>query len=652
MEQAFSKTTRKWEAVAFATRARDGLSQAEDMLRFIESTVPPFDQSNLLEPLNDLLVTIRNVADEANLLSRVHPDVAVQQAADEAFRQTQQVRTKLLQSRQIYRALCALDPSAVADAVALRAVALIRQDMLRVGVELTDAERQQVVRLRDELVDLEQAFGRNVRTDVRSISLVDQSELEGLPADYVTTHPPSADGVISISTRAPDYFPFMEHSTSERARLVLSREFYNRGVPANLEVLQRMLAVRHELATTLGYAHWADYASEETMVGSARNARSFLEQLRDLTRHSVLTELEGLLAFKRRLYPSAGSIGMWEALYYDRLVRSERLGARTARAEQRPFKYSTVRDAILQVMGELFGMTFSHVAVAPAWHSSVESFKVAINGRPAGLISLDMHPRKYKLTSAASYTLRTGVLGRQFPHAVLVCNFPDAESEVPPRQLLRQRDVVTFLHEFGHLVHAIARGSQRWIRLSTPAERDFNEAASQLLEDLIFDKQVLGRLLTTSRSSESAIEQLVEDFLATREFGRGLRVRQLLFRSILSLSLHDRDPGEVDIGSLVDKLAHLYLPYTLVPDTHLEASFEHVVWYPGTHYTYLWSQAIVRDLRTEFPDGLFDVGRMRRYSDLVLRPGGSKPATTLLEEFLGRPFSIDTFREWIATPAQ
>src|SRR5262249_17145854 len=153
------------------------------------------------------------------------------------------------------------------------------------------------------------------------------------------------------------HFPFMEHATSERARLVLCRAFYNRGVPANLEVLHRMLSVRHELATTLGYAHWADYASEETIVGSARNARSFLEQVRELTGEGVHTELEGLLAVKRRLSPSAGSIGIWEAPYYLRVVRSERLGERTARAEQRRFKYSAVRDAILHVMGELFGMT-------------------------------------------------------------------------------------------------------------------------------------------------------------------------------------------------------------------------------------------------------------------------------------------------------
>lgn len=185
------------------------------------------------------MLELDNVVGEASLFSQVHPDAAVRRTAEEFLREADQPRTGLLHSRRIYAALGALDQSSV-HPVAWRAAMLTRQDMRRAGVELSDAQRRRARRLRHDLVELEQEFARNIRDDVHHIQLTGPEELDGLPSDYVAAHPPGQDGQIHITTTYPDYYPFMTYASSERARIALVHEFYNRAVPSNLDVLRKV----------------------------------------------------------------------------------------------------------------------------------------------------------------------------------------------------------------------------------------------------------------------------------------------------------------------------------------------------------------------------------------------------------------------------
>jgi thimet oligopeptidase len=53
-------------------------------------------------------------------------------------------------------------------------------------------------------------------------------------------------------------------------------------------------------------------------------------------------------------------------------------------------------------------------------------------------------------------------------------------------------DVVTFFHEFGHLMHNILGGQQTWSEVAGFAtETDFVEAPSQMLEEFFHDPGIL-----------------------------------------------------------------------------------------------------------------------------------------------------------------
>ena len=83
-----------------------------------------------------------------------------------------------------------------------------------------------------------------------------------------------------------------------------------------------------------------------------------------------------------------------------------------------------------------------------------------------------------------------------------------------------------------------------------------------------------------------------------------------------------------------------------MPDySQMQAAFSHLGGYGAAYYTYRWSVVISDDLFTEFEkNGLRDRATADRYRKLVLERGGRKPAAQLVEDFLGRPISIDAYR--------
>ena len=132
------------------------------------------------------------------------------------------------------------------------------------------------------------------------------------------------------------------------------------------------------------------------------------------------------------------------------------------------------------------------------------------------------------------------------------------------------------------------------------------------------------------------------------EFGKALNVRQQMVYARLSLSVYDRDPKLVDTTALVKEITGQLTPYPYVADTHFQTSFTHLDGYSAVYYTYMWSLVIAKDFFSKF-DGanLLAPAVAGRYRDIVLAPGGSKPAAGLVSDFLGRPFDFKAWEEWL-----
>ena len=576
----------------------------------------------------------------ASIARNAHPSAAMRDAAEICEQEVEALSTEMSLDRGIYEALRDLDANGE-DAPTRFYLERVLRDFRRAGVDRDDDTRARIRTLNEELVRIGQEFSRNIRDDVRAIEL-DPRELDGMPDDYARAHRPAPDGKVRITTDYPDYVPFLSYAKSSAARERLWRIYRQRGHPKNLEVLTRMLERRYELATLLGHPSWASYATEDKMIGSAAAAADFIARISSAAERRMAKDYQALLARQRREVPHVERVEPWDSQFLTEAVRQEEHGF-DAQAVRPYFECSRVQDGVLEVTSQLFGLEYRRVPDAPVWHSDVTCFDVLEEGRAVGRFYLDLYPREGKYKHAAQFTLQSGQQGRALPEAALLCNFPR------PGELFEHGEVVTFFHEFGHLLHHLFGGRVRWSGISgVRTEWDFVEAPSQMLEEWCWNASVLGRFARHRETGAPIPAEVVARMRAADEFGKGLRVRQQMYYAAVSLAFHQADPRSLDTTASMARLQEELTPFRYVPETYFHESFGHLEGYSALYYTYMWSLVIAKDLFTVFRrDGLMDRGAAARYRRAVLEPGGGAKAADLVRDFLGRDYDFRAYQEWL-----
>ena len=286
-------------------------------------------------------------------------------------------------------------------------------------------------------------------------------------------------------------------------------------------------------------------------------------------------------------------------------------------------------------------------ADATAWHPDVSVFDVHEGERRVGRFYLDMHPREGKYSHAEMAPVLDGIVGKQLPEAILVCNFPETTKDDPG--LMEYGDVVTFFHEFGHLMHHILGGQQKWAGISgITMEGDFVEAPSQMLEEWMRSPQVLASFAKHYKTGEAIPAELVARMNRASAFGRGGWVSQQDTYTAISYDIYKTKPEDVDLDAVVLADQKKYTPFTPLPGTHMFASFGHLGGYSSAYYTYLWDKVIAEDFFSQFDQNNLLAGPApMRYRRTVLQPGGSVSANTLVKNFLGREQNMDAFQKWM-----
>jgi thimet oligopeptidase len=626
------------------TDAAHALLTARRLLAELHAAQGARTEDNTLLPFHRIQVALSQPANRAGLFSEVHPEGAVREAAEKVTQELSAFATELSLDPALFRALAALEPSSLGPA-ARRYLQHALRDFRRSGVDKDEPTRARLKELAEEAVVLGQTFDRAIRQDVRSVKLRPE-QLAGLPLDYRAAHPPGPDGLVNITTDYPDLLPFRQYAHDGEARRLLYVENGARAWPSNEVTLRALLAVRAEQARLLGYASWADYVTEDKMARSADTVRTFLERVAVASETRAHADLEQLLLRKRKDEPAAQRVEDWEKAYYEERVKQEAF-AFDSQSVRPYFEFRRTRDGLLAICGRLFDIAFRKVEAVEVWHPSVDVYDVHRGEERLGRIYLDLHPRPDKYKHAAQFPLVSGLLGQQLPEGVLVCNFADPAVASPA--LLDHDDVVTLFHEFGHLMHHLLGGAQRWIGFSGVAtEWDFVEAPSQMLEEWAWDPATLALFARHVESGEPIPAELVQCMRAASEFGKGTHTRHQVFYAQLSLAYHLAEPRTLDLTAVMMDLQRRFSPFPHVEGTHFFASFGHLHGYSAMYYTYLWSLVIAKDLLSEFQrSGLLDAGTSRRYREAVLVPGGSKDAKDLVEAFLARPYGFAAFEEWL-----
>jgi thimet oligopeptidase len=607
--------------------------------RTVENTVRPLDDAQ-----NELAIA----GDQAYLLYSLADGADMRDKAQAELNRVSSASTDLSLNQEVYRALEQVPVPTGTTKDDLATKHYIERSLLEYklsGVDKDEATRAKVHALADKITALTLDFGKNVANDVKKVPATRQ-ELDGLPADYIARHKPNADGSYTLTTDSPDMTPVEDFSTSPDLRRRMFIAYHSRAYPANEPVLKNLLETREEFAHTLGYATYADLATADQMIGSASNLKTFLDQVDAATKQTSEREYKQLLAFAQKRQPGLTEISDSDSRFWVEQYRKATYDF-DAQSVRPYFPYTQVEAGILATASKLFHVSFNRVPDAIVWDKSVTTYDVMDSGKRIGRIYLDMHPREGKDKWFSSGPVVPGIRGRQMPEGMLICNFSGGVPGDPG--LMEYSEVVTFFHEFGHLMHHILGSQNEWSQQGGfNVEGDFVEAPSQMLEEMFRNYAVLAPFAKDYKAGATIPESLVAKMNAAGAYGRGGWVQGQLFYSTYSLQLHDQPAAQLEFDEIWRQDHDRFFHTTFVPGAHDFASFTHLTGYASNYYTYVLDKVIAVDFFAQFdPRDLLNGPTAMRYRKTVLEPGATEPAAQLVHDFLGRPQSLDALKAWV-----
>jgi thimet oligopeptidase len=603
----------------------------------------PRTPENTLRLYDAALEQLGLAASQAGVLNSVAAAKEVRDQAQTEARRVAQAASALSLNRAVYDALAAMRIEHC-NAATTHYVERTLLSYRLAGVDKDEATREHLKKLHEQATRLSLEFSRNIQEGARTVE-ASPDEMAGLPPDYIARHAPGKEGKIALTTDQPDMQPVMTFASSADLRRRMFLAYNTRAYPQNKSILEQLLAVRQEIAQVLGFRSWADLATADQMMGSAANVRQFLSKLDEASREGARRDHEMILEFARRQQPGLREIDITSRGYWYEQYRRNAFDF-DSQAVRPYFPYAQVEAGVLETAARLFKVDFRRSSV-PGWDNAVSVFDVFEEDKRVGRFYLDMHPREGKDKWFSAAPVVTGVRGRYLPEAALICNFPGAEPGDPG--LLQYNDVVTFFHEFGHLMHAILGGHTEWAGISGFAtEGDFIEVPSQMLEEFFRDEKLLQSFARHYQTGETLSSDLIRKMKGASSFGRADGMRQQIYYTTLSLDLHDRDAKTIDLDHEIRSLYQRLLPWTWLEGSRMYASFGHLTGYSSNYYTYAFDKVIALDFFGQFdPDNLLGCEAGERYRKTVLEQGGSRPGREMVRDFLGRDEEFGAFTKWL-----
>jgi thimet oligopeptidase len=629
----------------------DHLARAQQLVTAIKTlkgaSADKLTYESTLGRFDDVILEIASAGEFPYLMGVAHPEGAVRDAAKSCEPKTDAFSTAMWLDQDLAEVLRAYAKKGdKLEGERARLLSDVLRDFRRNGLELDPKKQARLREINAAITKQGQDFMSNIGASTESIE-IDPKSLEGLQKEYIENHPVK-DGKVRITTDYPDYFPFITHAKDRKAALALYMKFTNRGGKQNVKLLEDLLALRSEKAKLLGYETWADYAIEPRMAKSRKNVREFLDKLQAALKEPAKKELEEL----RAAHVAAG--GKKTDLLYppDRYYLEEK--AKKAKynfdsqALSEYFEIGAVKKGLLDISARMYGLEYKEVP-AKAWHPDVTAYEVWSKGQRIGKFYLDLYSRQDKYKHAAMFGVRTAkrlANGTwQEPIATLECNFPKPGAQAA---LMSHDDVVTFFHEFGHVLHHMLTQSELATYSGTSAVRDFVEAPSQMFEEWAWSREVLDLFARHHKTGAKIPDDLFGSMTRSRSFGRALATQRQVFLATLDQELHGRKTP-LDSTKIVEEVQGKTDVFPYVKGTHFQSSFGHLIGYDAGYYGYQWALSLSRDVLTRFrKEGLLNTATAEAWRTEVLSKGGGLDERATIARFLGREPSHDAYFAYLA----
>ena len=523
------------------------------------------------------------------------------------------------------------------------------------GVNLDQNKKTKFKDLKKQLSIKQAKFGQNVQdsTDSWLYFTAEESETIGITSEILQQAKDRADkenkSGWQFSLDYPTYHAVMTHAENSNLREKFYKAWSTRASDQadqkkwdNSDNIKEILAIRKEISELVGFNNYAEYSLATKMAETTADVFEFLYDLANKTKSTALNEIEMIEQFAgQKLQP-------WDVSYYLEKYKQENFSVSDDELKQY-FQKSTVQNGMFDVAKSLFDITLEINPNIPVWHESVEFFEVKnLNGEIIGGFYIDLFARNGKRSGAwmDECVIRKNINdNKMLPIGYLVCNF------TPPNEkgisLLTHNDVITWFHEFGHMLHHLLT------KVDLPSISGINgvpwdgvELPSQFMENFAWNYQVLKDCSKHHITGQYFPKSIFRKLQKARNFGSGLAMLRQLEFALYDLSIHTNYEADKD-GDTLNILASIKSQISLLesPDyNRFPMSFSHIFagGYAAGYYSYKWAEVLAADAFSAFEEGgIFDKKLASKFRKEILEIGGSRDFMQGFKNFRGRAPSLD-----------
>ncbi len=530
------------------------------------------------------------------------------------------------------------------------------------GVALPSDKKQRYMDISQQLSSLTNQFEENLMdaTNDWTQLVVDEKELAGLPESSrdllrQTAQQKDKEGWM-LTLEFPCYMAVMTYADNRQLRYDIHHAFVTRASDQgtgnkswdNAQIMDEILALRHEQAQLLGYDSYAHLSLATKMAEKPEDVLDFLNQLASRSLPMAKKDVASLCDFARE-QGHEGDLDSWDVAYYSEKLREQRY--QFSQEQVKPyFPVNRVLKGMFQVVEKLYGLTISEIKDVDTWHQDVQFFSITDeHGVLRGRFFIDLFARPHKRGGAwmdecvTRFKKKQGV---QTPVAYLTCNFTPPIGDDP--SLLTHGEVETLFHEFGHgLHHMLTQVDYLSVSGIHGVEWDAVELPSQFMENWCWQAEVMPLISGHYQTGEALPQDMFEKMLAAKNFQSGMQmVRQIEF-SMFDFRIHLEYDPTTKVSQIYNVLEQVRAAVSVVktPDfNRFPNSFSHIFagGYAAGYYSYKWAEVLSSDAFSLFEEnGVFDETTGRSFLHNILEKGGSDDAVELFTAFRGRKPTID-----------
>lgn len=507
-------------------------------------------------------------------------------------------------------------------------------------------KREEVQRLRTQMNDLCMEYIRNLNDD-DSFLCFSETQLVGLPTEFFKSLDKAKNGRFKVSLKSHHVSPILDLCKVGTTRRTVAMAYGQRCGGANLDVLEKLIQLRHRFARLLGYSNYADYAADFTMAKTSSKVFEFLEDISASLNDLAAREL-AILKELKKIEEGDSPVGIEDLLYYVKRFEEQQFDLDLGALRQY-FPVDLVLPGILKIYQDLLGFRFEEIEDAEVWHHDIRLFSVLefSSKDVLGYFYLDLYYREGKYAHTSVLALQNGSLpfnaARQIPVALLISQIQKGVGGQPG--LLQFSEVVNLVHEFAHVVHHICnRGS--FARFSgLHVDPFFVEIPAKVLENWCYESIPLKLISGFHQDITKPInDEMCKSLKRWRHSFSALKLKQEILCCLFDQIIHSTE--NVDIVELFKHLhPKVMLGLPMLEGTNPASCFPQcVIGYEATCYSRIWSEVFATDIfASKFRDCLSNQHIGMQFRKKVLAPGGGKDPIEILSDFLGREPSIKAF---------